>query len=253
MPLNIWLDPSPRPGYANMAIDQALLDLARDRGERWLRVYQWEPHCLSFGRHEPASRRYDQERIAALGLDVVRRPTGGRAVWHGGEVTYALAGPHRELGGLREAYLGIHRLLLDGLRALGVEGELAPVSRATGVDAGSCFASTAGGEIMVGGRKVVGSAQLRQGSALLQHGSILLVDDQSMVRQVTRGTAPTDLAAPLARVLGRAPQPAAVAQALASAAERWSGGCRPACPDRVLEVAASHFPRFRAEEWTWQS
>ena len=236
-----------------MAIDQALLDLAREKGERWMRVYRWEPHCLSFGRHEPASRRYDRERIAALGLDVVRRPTGGRAVWHGGEVTYALAGPHRDLGGPREAYLGIHRMLLDGLGALGVEGELAPVRRATGVDAGACFAAAAGGEIMVGGRKVVGSAQLRQGSALLQHGSILLQDDQSTVRQVTRGGAPSDLSAPLARVLGRALDPAAVAEALASAAERWAGGCRMARPDRVLELAASHFPRFRAEEWTWQS
>ena len=70
-----------RPGWENMAIDSALLDLVDRSGGAFLRLYRWEPHCLSFGRHEPASRRYDRARIAELGLDCVRRPTGGRAVW----------------------------------------------------------------------------------------------------------------------------------------------------------------------------
>src|ERR1051326_6528967 len=67
----------PRPGWENMAIDAALLDLAAGEGAAFLRLYRWEPHCLSFGRHEPALRRYDVERIRSLELDCVRRPTGG--------------------------------------------------------------------------------------------------------------------------------------------------------------------------------
>ena len=70
----LWLDLEGRPGWQNMAIDQAMLDRA-GRGERRLRLYRWTPHCLSFGRHEPASRRYDRAKIGALGLDVVRRPS----------------------------------------------------------------------------------------------------------------------------------------------------------------------------------
>ena len=75
----LWLDLEGRPGFRNMAIDQALLARAAERGERWLRLYRWAPHCLSFGRHEPAARRYDRVRAEALGLDTVRRPTGGRS------------------------------------------------------------------------------------------------------------------------------------------------------------------------------
>src|SRR5919112_4980662 len=65
---HLWIDQTPRPGWTNMAIDQALLERAHHRGEHWLRLYQWAPHCLSFGRHEPACRRYDAERIHARGI-----------------------------------------------------------------------------------------------------------------------------------------------------------------------------------------
>ena len=165
----LWEDPTPRPGWLNMAIDAVLLQRA-EAGESWLRLYAWEP-CLSFGRHEPAARRYDADGITARGLQVVRRPTGGRAVWHAGELTYAVAAPSAGFGGLRDAYGTIHGLLCDALRSLGVNAELAPPHAAAPVDAGACFASGAGGEVMVGGRKLVGSAQLRQGTALLQHGT----------------------------------------------------------------------------------
>ena len=115
----LLLDLDGRPGWQNMALDQALLARA-GRGERWLRLYRWAPHCLSFGRHEPALRRYDRARIEARGLDAVRRPTGGRAVWHAEELTYALAAPAEPFGGLRQAYEEIHRMLLAALRRLGV-------------------------------------------------------------------------------------------------------------------------------------
>ena len=247
----LWEDRTPRPGWANMAIDHTLLERA-SAGERWLRLYGWEPSCLSFGRHEPATRRYDASRIAALGLDVVRRPTGGRAVWHGREVTYAVACPGGR-GSLRESYLEIHRMLADALRSLGVEADLAPRTTAAAVDTGACFSRPAGGELMVGGRKVVGSAQLRQGDALLQHGSILLGDDQMTVGTVTRGTAAADLATPLQAIVGASLEEGDVIAAVSrAAARRWGGTWqRYESRDEIVTSSDRHAPRYRSSEWTW--
>ena len=247
----LWLDRVPRPGWLNMAIDRALLERAA-AGESWLRLYAWSPSCLSFGRHEPATRRYDRERIAALGLDVVRRPTGGRAVWHAAELTYALTAPAAALGTLRAAYTEIHRVIRDALRALGAPAVLAPARPATRPDAGACFAAPAGGEVMVGDRKVAGSAQLREHGALLQHGSVLLADDQAMVGRLTRGEAPVDRSAPLARLLGRPVGWAEAADAVTrSAADRWGPAERWADHTAVLERAGDSGTLFRSPAWTW--
>jgi lipoate-protein ligase A len=248
----LWSDPRPRPGWLNMAIDSALLERA-EAGERWLRLYAWQP-TLSFGRHEPAGRRYDAGRIAALGLAVVRRPTGGRAVWHAGELTYAVVMPADGAGSLRDAYRDIHLLLRDALRSLGVPAELAPLGRAIPVDAGACFASPAGGEVVVGGRKVVGSAQLRRGSALLQHGSILLLDDQTVVVRVTRGAATVDRSLPLGRAAGRPVSWEEAADAVRrTASTAWGPGAVPA-PATLAEIerrAAAAGEHFLSPTWTW--
>jgi len=249
-PLALWIDATPREGWLNMAIDQALLERA-EAGERWLRLYRWDPWCLSFGRHEPAARRYDAGRIAALGLSVVRRPTGGRAVWHARELTYAVAAPTEGCGSLRDAYLEIHAMLRDALRALGVAARLAEPRPAAPVDAGACFASPAGGEVIVAGRKVVGSAQLRQGAALLQHGSVLLDDDQAMVASVTLGSPPSDLSTPLSRLLGRGLAWQDAADAVAEAAGKRWGIRRGQSPAAILDRAAAHADRFRSSTWTW--
>ncbi len=251
----LWLDETPRPGWANMGIDHALLERAQHHGESWLRLYQWGPHCLSFGRHEPASRRYDSQRIRELGLDTVRRPTGGRAVWHAEELTYAVAAPSARFGSLPAAYLEIHGMLADALREIGVRASLAPPIQTPALDAGPCFCQPAGGEIMIGGRKVVGSAQLRQGGALLQHGSILLQDNQSVVLGLTRGA-----------IIARSPQRfddapkrgeplhrRELAGAITRAAGiRWPGEWnREPDLEPPLDSAASLFPHYRSVEWTW--
>lgn len=256
----LWVDETPRPGYANMAIDQALLERAEHEGESWLRLYQWEPHCLSFGRHEPASRRYDVNRIEELGLDTVRRPTGGRAVWHARELTYAVAAPTLRFGSLQAAYLEIHRMLRDALGRLGARVSLAPRSPASTLDAGPCFARPAGGELMASGRKVVGSAQYRQGSALLQHGSILLADDQRMMSGLTRGTTEYDASRTehasgpgLDGLLGTTLEYTVVADAITRAARaRWAGiwSMVPA-PTQLLEAAREHHQHYRSAAWTW--
>lgn len=168
-----------------MAIDDALLADADRSGRAWLRLYGWSPPCLSLGRNEAALARYDRAAIERLGLSVVRRPTGGRAVWHDREVTYAVAAPLERFGSLRAAYRAIHERLAAALRALGAPAEVAPAARA-GAGDGPCFSAAVGGEITVGGRKLVGSAQVQRGRACLQHGSILLDGSQDIVRAVSR-------------------------------------------------------------------
>ncbi len=248
----LWIDETPRPGWANMAIDQSLLERAERLGESWLRLYQWAPFCLSFGRHEPAIRRYDPERIAALAVDTVRRPTGGRAVWHAQELTYAVAAPSHRFGSLRAAYLAIHHMLADALRGLGVPAILAPPRRTPALDAGACFSQPAGGEIMAEGRKVVGSAQFRQGTALLQHGSILLEDNQGFIGSITRGPRLADSSI-WGSVSQRSLKAREVAGAIAGAAGvHWGGRWNPIShADAVLSQASDYYARFRSAAWTW--
>ena len=247
---HLWLDKTPRPGWANMAIDLSLLERAEQYGESWLRIYQWSPHCLSFGRHEPASRRYDAGRIAELRLDTVRRPTGGRAVWHAHELTYAVASPTSQLGSLSAAYLEIHEMLVEALSELGAAAYLAPSRPIPPLDAGACFSLPVGGEIMIGGRKVVGSAQLRRGGALLQHGSILLRDDQDVVVGLMTGEHLVPHGTPAIETWAQGPD---IAKAIAAAA----ACCWPAAWNRVnddsavLAGASVHYPRYRSAAWTW--
>jgi lipoyl(octanoyl) transferase len=248
----LWRDAVPRPGWHNMAIDRALLARAA-AGERWLRLYAWSPACLSFGRHEPAARRYDRAQVEALGLDAVRRPTGGRAVWHAEELTYAVVAPAAALGDLRTAYCHIHIVIRDALCALGAPAELAAARPALRPDSGACFAAAAGGEVMVGDRKVAGSAQVRYHGAMLQHGSILLSHDQSMVARVTRGGAPADCAAPLTGLLNREVAWDEAATTMAEAAVAHWGP--PQWEDHdggeILTDAAAFQDDFRSPVWTW--
>jgi len=244
-----------RPGWENMAIDSALLDLADRNGSAFFRLYRWKPYCLSFGRHEPARRRYDVDRIAALGLDCVRRPTGGRAVWHARELTYAVAAPLSAFGGLTQAYHTLHGLLADALRTLGAAPFLAPRSSPTpGVQSGPCFAAPVGGEVLIDGLKVVGSAQLRQGDAFLQHGSVLLDDDQSLVRGLAGFTQEGAAEAPLSRLVGRDVSFEETAAAIAAAAWEAFPVVEEATslPEAARQGMTRHAERFRSPEWTWQ-
>jgi lipoate-protein ligase A len=242
-----------RPGYQNMARDQALLDIAEQENTAVLRLYRWDPHCLSFGRNEPALRRYDRDRIASLGLDCVRRPTGGRAVWHARELTYSVVAPVEWFGSLSAAYRTIHQTLAQAIGVLGGAPTLAPTPhRAQGLDAGACFASPAGGEVMILDRKVIGSAQLRQGRAFLQHGSILLEDDQQIVQGITRGTPPPSLDQPLASILGHPVSFDEMASSIRQAAAAWFTGWK-TWPDENLlsETSRKHEEQFRSPGWTW--
>jgi lipoyl(octanoyl) transferase len=187
-----------------MALDESLLADADQSGRSFLRLYRWSPACLSLGRNEPDSR-YDRAAIARLGWPVVRRPTGGRAVWHEHEVTYAVAAPVAAFGSLRQSYLAIHARLAEALRTLGIAATLAPPRPSGRLAAGpaACFAAPVGGEVLVGGKKVVGSAQVRRGLAFLQHGSILLDGSQEVVNAVSLRPSAVDGSTTLSIALGR--------------------------------------------------
>jgi lipoate-protein ligase A len=251
-PWTLLLDEA-RPGWLNMAIDAALLDCAEREGGVYLRLYRWEPYCLSFGRHEPATRRYDRARIQALGLDTVRRPTGGRAVWHARELTYSFAAPvgsGAQFRSLRSAYHAIHRLLAEALASLGVPAVLAADHPVPGPGAGPCFAAPVGGEVLVQGRKVIGSAQVRQGNAFLQHGSLLLQDDQHTL-DLVRNPPPSD-PPPLDPPLPLGPSFDETAQAIiAAAARRFGEPARSRLPASLAGPVERHAERFRSPEWTW--
>ena len=246
-------DPAGHPGWWHMALDQALLDRAGRTGEGFVRCYRWAPWCLSFGRHEPALRRYDRTRLEAAGLDVVRRPTGGRAVWHARELTYSVAAPVAALGTLADAYRAIHQVLARAVGRLGVAATLAPTGRPVDPGAGACFASPAGGEVLSGGRKLAGSAQLRQGDALLQHGSLLLEDDQARVAEFTRGVVPPGGEITLAAARGGPVGFEEVAGTVAEEFQRWPGHWTGVTGGPALDaVAADHAVRFRDPAWTWR-
>ncbi|HEU4570234.1 MAG TPA: hypothetical protein VFS07_06665 [Gemmatimonadales bacterium] len=255
MQWHLLTDP-PADGAANMARDVALLELAAERGMGFVRTYTWAPFTLSFGANEPALRRYDRDAIAARGMAAVRRPTGGRAVWHAEELTYAVAAPDPTFGPLPETYRRIHATLAQGLATLGAAlAPSAPPAAATALDAGACFASPAGGELVAAAGKVVGSAQLRERGAFLQHGSILLGNRQERVTEVTRGDAPPAGAAHLSALLGRDVPAAEVAQAVALAVRAWPGEWREADAPLRAELdrrAAGQLARFQDPAWTWR-
>ncbi len=233
-----------------MSIDNALLRRAQE-GEAFLRLYRWDPPCLSFGRNEPATTRYDRDQIRELGLDAVRRPTGGRAVWHDDELTYAVAAPNETFGSLRESYIAIHQMLAAALGRLGVAAALADrkSGRAPRPSAGACFALPVGGEVIVAERKLVGSAQVRTGKAFLQHGSLLLKNGQDVVSRITRGEVPQICATSLGEVLERPVSFAEVAQAIErEALERWSGTWRTGGGPPTIDAGDT----FGEASWAWR-
>jgi lipoate-protein ligase A len=239
-----------------MALDEALLERARRTGEATLRVYGWARPTLSFGRHQRARGVYDVDRLRASGVDVVRRPTGGRALLHHREVTYAVAAPDAHGRTLRESYARINRLLVDALRVLGVEARVAaPTTRAPFPDGAPCFDTATGGELVVGDAKLVGSAQWRQEGALLQHGSILVDDDQTLLATLAaRPAAPVSTPATLRGALGRAPSAAEVADALFAAVRTLEDpAARVLAPDDALRADVARLAaRYEADWWTWR-
>lgn len=197
--MTIWryLDSGPDLGAHNMAVDEDLLARAK-AGEKMpvLRLYTWAPPAVSLGRFQDGGTTGIADACRKRGIDVVRRVTGGRAVLHNHELTYSVVSPAENplfpddvLG----TYKVIARGLLAGLRNLGIQAEM--VSRSgwhadlvkKESKAPSCFSSPSWYEIVVKGKKIIGSAQRRERGAFLQHGSLLIDHDAALEAAVIPG------------------------------------------------------------------
>ncbi len=178
-----FIDTGVARGAYNMAVDEVLLDECANRdGAPYLRLFGWNPPSVTLGFGQKLERELDVEKCRQMGVDIVRRPTGGRAVLHWGELTYSVvcATPAGEMGeDVGEVYHAIGCCLVSGLRKLGVDAVLERSgARRTDRQATNtsrpCFSSISRWEVKCGGRKLIGSAQRRLKGAVLQHGSLLL-------------------------------------------------------------------------------
>lgn len=244
-------------GADNMATDLALLDMAASLASPiWtLRLYGWARPTLSFGRNEAARRHFSPERLAEAGVDAVRRPTGGRALLHAREVTYSLTGSLPMDAPWRDVYDDINATLVDALVALGVDAVLAtaPAGDARGR---ACFDRPSPGEVTVDGRKIVGSAVWRRAHGFLQHGSILLDDDQTRIPRLANGSMPEVPPPATLRSLLRAVPPTqdiedAIIDALAR--RRGSPGAALDASDPSLRNArTAHLAEMQDPAWVWR-
>jgi lipoate-protein ligase A len=257
----LLLDP-PASGAWNMAVDEVLLDgVAAGSAPPTLRFYQWAPPCLSLGYFQPFEV-VDVEGCRALGVDLVRRPTGGRAILHDRELTYSVAMPARMLGddgGVLPSYHRLSQALEAGLNRLGVPVVLAPESAAQAAPAHGpvCFDRPSAHEILLDGRKLVGSAQVRRATAILQHGSILIEPRIANLLACLRlpdgpaGGLIEDGVAGLAEVGNF--EPARIAAALADAfGERFGVAVArgPLRPDEWQAVEALAASKYQTAAWT---
>lgn len=248
----LWWEDGAHDGATNMATDEALRALARPDVAVW-RWYSWARPTVSFGRHERVLGRFSTERLAASGLDAVRRPTGGRALLHARELTYSVTLALPTNLPWTAAYDAINRVLLDALLAMGV-----PVTRASGAaavppDGPVCFDQPANGELVVHGQKLVGSAVWRRGDAYLQHGSILLHDDQALLADAE--TQPPPPAAALATLFpGRRDSDLQrdALDATAAVLQRFATVAPFVVPPDWPSRLASHHRHFADPEWLWR-
>jgi lipoate-protein ligase A len=267
------LDTGPADGFTNMAVDEALLEVfAAEGGPTTVRFYSWLPPALSLGYAQSTEREIDPRQCTSLGIDVVRRPTGGRAVLHDHEVTYSLvisANDPRVTAGILAAYLTISQALIRGLAYLGITAELLPLRRGVPLppDKASpvCFATPSSYEVAVGGRKIIGSAQRRAHDVIMQHGSIPLSWNLERMRAVFGRSAlesggpqgEPDCRLPMTSLQeagGRTYDYAEVVAALTRGiAETWEVDliqCRLTSEERRL---SEHLraTKYRSEAWTW--
>ena len=213
----------------NMALDAAMAwAVGEGLAPPTLRLYRWDPPAVSLGYAQRREIALDLEACARAGLAVVSRPTGGRAVLHAGDLTYAVAVPRRGLWagcGVAASCRRIHEAVAAGLRRLGVVAEVAggrpaPHARQGGARA-LCFTAVSAHEITVAGRKLVGSAQRRFRDAILQHGSIPVAAERARLAALVPGDAGEAARAleatmvSLEEVLGGPPDVEAVAAAVA--------------------------------------
>lgn len=233
------------------------MDRARETGEAIFSVYAWAKPTLSLGRNQVAKDKYDLDAISHAGVDIVRRPTGGRALLHHREVTYSVTALATDDVSLHDSYERINRILIDGLRRIGVDvRESHSDVRTPQPGELPCFAEPAEGELITSQGKLVGSAQVRENGALLQHGSILIEDDQGRISDFLLSKQ-RDLnpprAATLTAALGRAPTFDEVAASLFEAVRDLEDPDAAVLDERETAAATARLlDKYQNGLWTWR-
>jgi lipoate---protein ligase len=162
-----------RTGAENMAVDEAIAaGIAAGTSPPTIRFYTWKPGAVSIGFFQRLHDEVDLETCAAKGIDVVRRRTGGGAVYHDeqGEITYSLIAPESLFSkDIRASYREICGSIIAGMASLGINAEFRPIN-----------------DVTVNGRKISGSAQTRRQGVLTQHGTVLYRIDRDTMFSVLR-------------------------------------------------------------------
>ena len=202
------LNTPPARGAWNMAVDQAILEhIGRGEAIPTVRLYAWDPPCLSLGQAQPFAD-VDIARLEERGWDVVRRPTGGRAILHTDEITYSIIAPAEEprvAGSILESYNRLSVALLGAVKALGLPVE---IKEDTGPSRETpnpvCFEVPSAYEITVNGKKLIGSAQARRKEGVLQHGSLPLTGNLARITEALTFPDDSERTDAAARLLSRA-------------------------------------------------
>jgi len=176
--------------HENMAMDEAILfGVINKNNLPVIRVYDWDPPTVSYGYHQKIKDHILLDKVKEYGFGLVRRPTGGRAVLHYDEVTYAVISRTKGIlaGSVLETYQEIGKVLLAALHEIGIDATMQdsmPSEKEQRTWENPCFTSASKYEINYQGRKIIGSAQIRKGNAILQHGSILFNHNQELMAEL---------------------------------------------------------------------
>jgi lipoate-protein ligase A len=259
----------PATGAVNMAVDEAILESAgKQLVPPTLRLYAWDPPCLSLGYAQPISD-VDWGRLEAFGWHLVRRPTGGRAILHTDELTYSISGPQNEprlAGSVLESYHVLSRALLAALHTLTIPAHSTshpPTGLGDAQKGPVCFEVPSNYEITVDGKKLLGSAQARRREGVLQHGTLPISGDLRRITQVLvfadeaqrirAGERLLERAATLEAVLGYIPDWTTVADAIVEAfnselnLELLSGELTPTEVERAEQLNEE---KYSNPDWT---
>lgn len=195
-----------------MAVDESILEaVIRHEALPTLRLYAWTPPCLSLG-YAQSITDANLQQLKILGWDIVRRPSGGRAILHADELTYAVIGTPEEAllrGSVLESYQNISRVLLKALHLLGIDAAANPNENITSNPSinnqeAICFEVPSHYEITVNGMKMIGSAQVRRKSGILQHGTLPLYGNLTRIIQVLAFNSAVEREAAAERLRSRA-------------------------------------------------
>jgi lipoate-protein ligase A len=213
LPRATWrlVETNPAKGAWNMAVDEAILEaIGQGKVPPTLRLFAWNPPCLSLGYAQPFSD-IDQERLERLGWQVVRRLTGGRAILHTDELTYSVIGPPNEprlTGSVLESYQRISVALLKALHLMSLPAKALPKPQADVDELKQpepiCFEVPSNYEITIQGKKLIGSAQARKKAGVLQHGTLPLHGNLGRITQALTFTGKSKRDSAAKRLLMRA-------------------------------------------------